>query len=457
MPCAAPCSRLPCNQRCGRFISCGHQCPGICGESCPEDYCQTCSNKRDARVDLLEMKTYEEIDLNETPIVVLGCGHFFTAETLDGHMGMSEVYTVDGDGEFTGLRDASAVLARSIPLCPDCQCPVRQHATQRYNRVINRAVIDEMSKRFLVSGQLQIRALEQQVLVLERDLESTRLEIIRSNEEMFRSYGDEDVSEDSMHATTLSIPKLVRERGDKCKKLEKAIKTFRNSFHNKNAPARKLHEATVHAARKAGLDQLMEELKFDDSTPALSRDHQITLRGRMLEVKTDFLILDDKFTISRALESTPSTATATLSEVGSPGKLAIPFFQICTELIEECNIANLPRLAVEASLFYASIALSYMPFCHSDDGTDADVASTYLQNARDILDKAKELCKQPFQNVEALRSAVDECIRLMRGPWYEKVTTEEIAAIKSALVSGSMGIATHSGHWYNCKNGHPVS
>jgi hypothetical protein len=41
--------------------------------------------------------------------------------------------------------------------------------------------------------------------------------------------------------------------------------------------------------------------------------------------------------------------------------------------------------------------------------------------------------------------------------WYEKVTADELAAIKAAMVGGPGGIATHSGHWYNCQNGHPVS
>jgi hypothetical protein len=49
------------------------------------------------------MKTYEEIDLDKTPIVILGCGHFFIAETLDGHIRMTEVYAGDGCGGFTGL------------------------------------------------------------------------------------------------------------------------------------------------------------------------------------------------------------------------------------------------------------------------------------------------------------------------------------------------------------------
>jgi hypothetical protein len=40
--------------------------------------------KLDAQVDMLEFKTYSEIDLDESPVVALTCGQFFTAETLDG-------------------------------------------------------------------------------------------------------------------------------------------------------------------------------------------------------------------------------------------------------------------------------------------------------------------------------------------------------------------------------------
>lgn len=58
---------------------------------CPEGYCHICTGKDDARVDLLEMKSYNQIDLDKTTIVVLECGHFFTAETLDGHVGIGKV------------------------------------------------------------------------------------------------------------------------------------------------------------------------------------------------------------------------------------------------------------------------------------------------------------------------------------------------------------------------------
>ncbi len=75
-----------------------------------------CSDRRDSRVDILKIKTYGEIDLDKTPIVILGCGHFFTAETLNGHMGMTEVYSMQETGvEDSTLQDVSAVLPQLMP------------------------------------------------------------------------------------------------------------------------------------------------------------------------------------------------------------------------------------------------------------------------------------------------------------------------------------------------------
>ena len=65
----------------GFTLLCGRQCLG--GETCREDYCQMCAARGEARADLLEMK-HEEINADEAPIMVLGYGHLFTAETLEG-------------------------------------------------------------------------------------------------------------------------------------------------------------------------------------------------------------------------------------------------------------------------------------------------------------------------------------------------------------------------------------
>lgn len=83
MPCTAPCNCLPFNERCTKNLKCGHRCPSFHGEICPEGFCQECGDKVDARVDILEFKSYAEIDVDESPIAALGCGHFFTGETQE--------------------------------------------------------------------------------------------------------------------------------------------------------------------------------------------------------------------------------------------------------------------------------------------------------------------------------------------------------------------------------------
>lgn len=449
MPCAAPCNKLPCNKRCSKQLSCGHQCPGICGEMCPEDYCQTCSNRKDARVDFLEMKSYNEIDLDETPIVVLGCGHFFTAESLDGHIGMSEVYEQDGNGEFTGLHDISAALALSIPRCPDCQGVVRQYATQRFNRAINRAVIDEMSKRFLVNGKTELQRIEQEVAALDHSLETTRKNIIP----LIRQA--EGQSTDLTPATQIEISQKLKDRHQQCRKLEKAIQDFRQKVADKHQPAQKLYEATIHAARSHSISDLMADLSLVNSVPAVARDRRVTFGGHALQLKVESISLADRFGITQVVKSVPSAASIKISG-GAPDQLVKPFFHSCKSFIAECKAESLPKLGVEASLYYATVAQSYRFFV-STTNTDVTKKAEYVKTAQDLLEQARELCDQKFQDAELLREAVDASVKQLGKEWYEEVTAEEMAAIKAAMVGGPRGIATHSGHWYNCQNGHPVS
>lgn len=76
------------------------------------------------------------------------------------------MYTRDGSGKFDGLRDVSASLASSMPSCPDCKQPIRQFVTKRYNRVINRAVMDETCKRFLTKGRSDLEAFDSRLNAL---------------------------------------------------------------------------------------------------------------------------------------------------------------------------------------------------------------------------------------------------------------------------------------------------
>ncbi len=93
--CGAPCNRLPCNFRCDKLLPCGHRCPSICGEDCPDvSFCVECcsAETKGNIVDMLEFNSYEEQDLDIDPVIFLQCGHFYSMSTLDGMMEIGEFY-----------------------------------------------------------------------------------------------------------------------------------------------------------------------------------------------------------------------------------------------------------------------------------------------------------------------------------------------------------------------------
>jgi hypothetical protein len=327
---------------------------------------------------------------------------------------------------------------------------VRQYTTQRFNRVINRAVIDEMSKRFLVNGKTELQSIDQQVAELDRSLEDTRKDIIQS------------IGQAATHSARQLTPTMesvisrkLKGRNQQCGKLEQAIKDFRTKAADKHQPAQKLHEATIHAARSGSIEQLTADLSLRNAVPATERDRRVTLGGRAAQLKLESISLADRFTIVQALRSQLPGAAVKIAG-GAPDQLAKPFFQSCKSFITDCEVESLPKLGVEACLFYATIAQSYRSF-GSATATDSTKTTEYVKTARQLLEGARGLCDKKFQKAELLREAIEASIKRLEMEWYEEVTADELAAIKAAMVGGPGGIATHSGHWYNCQNGHPVS
>lgn len=106
MPCAAPCDWVPCSKRCQKELKCGHQCPSLCGNDCPDErLCQVCASDevKDLHADLIVMLRYGDVDLDESLCVFAKCGHVFTTESLDGAIGMVDHYSVDAT---TGMPEA---------------------------------------------------------------------------------------------------------------------------------------------------------------------------------------------------------------------------------------------------------------------------------------------------------------------------------------------------------------
>ncbi|KAJ5769858.1 uncharacterized protein N7511_001909 [Penicillium nucicola] len=456
MPCAALCDRLPCDERCDNILGCGHQCPSLCGEDCPIDLCQECGNKGDARVDFFESKLYSEINLNETPIVRLGCGHFFTSESVDGVAGLDGVYTRDKAGKFNGLRDVSTSLASTMPSCPDCRVPIRQFVTKRYNRVINRAVMDETSKRFLTKGQLDLRTLQSRLNDIENQLS---LSLLKEQEA-------------TIPGRRLQ-PNSIYTKGVQLSKDATALSQRMGAEHQ---PIKRLTDAMA-LSQKPQTDSIIplssQMMKLKIATP--EPDNRISLGARLINIKARGVILQHKFGFSQMSKQEPNKMPLMrlVQKIGLlPHDLSQDtdrFLRDCQSLINQARDASLSRIVVNATLVFAMVvqlkgwsdrgSLETTKDISGKGelkGTGLETAADRINITRVLLEDALHRC-QELGNCEELQEKTKEMTRLFEGPRYENVTPEELASIKIAMVGGPGGIATNSGHWYNCINGHPFA
>lgn len=248
MPCSAPCERFPCDERCDKQLPCGHICPSVCGETCPPvEFCQTCcteDRRGDPGVDMLEFVPYGSINLDESPILVLSCGHFFTSETLDGYLELSKVYSVDDQGNYTGFVDPEGQLNEQTPRCPTCRQPFLQYSVRRYGRVINRAAIMEMTRKFLASTYSQYKTLADTLSGVEQNIYESRssfLATVSSTTDVMKTTKQRDTE--------------LKERLQPLINISTEITKFIVNVNKQRQPANKLYEMTVSRKAHLGLPE----------------------------------------------------------------------------------------------------------------------------------------------------------------------------------------------------------
>ncbi|GAA5798465.1 hypothetical protein HPULCUR_003869 [Helicostylum pulchrum] len=113
--CSEICDRPPCNKNCNIKLDCGHECSGLCGESCPP--CSTCHGELKYSISLRVLSEFEE---GEKTYVLPECGCVFSVESLDMYFSNQSK-----NGEHTAVR---------LWGCPTCQKPIFR--AFRYNKFI---------------------------------------------------------------------------------------------------------------------------------------------------------------------------------------------------------------------------------------------------------------------------------------------------------------------------------
>ncbi|RIB30558.1 hypothetical protein C2G38_2238173 [Gigaspora rosea] len=80
----------------------------LMGEKCPPPkYCAECTtddNVKNQVVDLIMQESFAEVDWTFERMIVLACGHVYTADSLDHLMEMKEYYEMDLTGQWVVLK-----------------------------------------------------------------------------------------------------------------------------------------------------------------------------------------------------------------------------------------------------------------------------------------------------------------------------------------------------------------
>ncbi|OQD75670.1 hypothetical protein PENDEC_c006G04360 [Penicillium decumbens] len=302
--------------------------------------------------------------------------------------------------------------------------------------------MDETYKRFLAKGRIDLEGLESRLNNIEHKLNSKGPLLLAGHAE----------------SKLKALYKACESLGTEALNLSKAMKA-------ENQPMKRLMDAiTINQKLQkdeiASLSARMEAINLATREP----DNQITLGARLIRIKSREISLSHMFKATESRKD-PAKARPIFTKL-SP--ILSRVLKDCRDLITQANERSLYRIVITATISFAKVAqleawyrrtypLETILDLHLKE-SDAclEKLEDRTETIRDLLTAALKLC-DGLGNCPELQEQVQGMTRLYEGPRYETVTLEELQSVKTAMVSGRGGIATHSGHWYNCVNGHPFA
>lgn len=286
---------------------------------------------------MLEFSPYGSVNLDESPILVLSCGHFFTRETLDGYLELHKAYSVDSQGNYTGYIDPEGRLDEQTPKCPTCRQPFLQYNVRRYGRVINRAAIMEMTRRFLASTNNQYEILADTLSGVEQNIYESRDGFLAT------------ISSPNVQNTERQKEAELRGRLRPLVDISRKITKFMDNVDKQRQPVNRLYEMTV--SRKAHLKlpetQIGATLYFRSDTRFEILAEILCVRSALLQV-TELSSLAHHLT-SIVKSSRKDNLAVFIDRILQRSRAFIKrVIKTCRGLIRDAAKQNLLRAEVEA-------------------------------------------------------------------------------------------------------------
>ncbi|KAI0553283.1 hypothetical protein F4679DRAFT_571330 [Xylaria curta] len=443
MPCAAPCNWVPCSKRCEKLLQCGHRCPSLCGEACPDTkYCQACCSEdiKSTTVDWIMGMQYHEINLDEDPCIFPDCGHFLTKSNMDGVMDLKAHYQMSAEDSPSPIALSSSSMPFSmdeVKKCPSCRGSLRNIA--RYGRIIRRATLDEATKKFMAWSHSEYLKLADQLVNIQIGLENAKTPVAQ----LKTTRPSKLVMAKGRFQQLCMIREWVGDsRYSDALRLWARVSTFIGQVRKEEQPLQRVAEFVLQASRQ---QQVAKDFVFDESVLQAKG----VLQASALSLKCEIIIFTDFMTVRQPLIALRPEIKLDLTKQ----------MKDCESLIEMAKSAHYPREQVEGHIYFAKFcsfarALTPEP---SEDSKPEEAVSQSLAKLKDQatahVAAARELLIQ-YPSTLILEAEVDAAEKMLRDAvFYTEVSAAEMRAVYRAMAGEFLG----TGHWYTCANGHPFT
>ncbi|KAI1391377.1 uncharacterized protein F4822DRAFT_183775 [Hypoxylon trugodes] len=440
MPCAAPCDWVPCSKRCDKVLSCGHRCPSICGETCPDaKFCQTCCSEsiKSRDVDFIMGMQYHEVDLDDDPCIFPDCGHFITMTNMDGIMSMKDYYDMSAEGKPAAIAKSSEPFSMDeVKACPTCRGSLRSVA--RYGRIVRRAMLDEATKKFISWSQSEYAKLADKLLDIREGISKfSPPQILQQDTK----------SKKKIFSTSRLKPLgLIREwvggtRYDEAFRFWNGVNNFIGQVRREEQPLQRVQDFVQHAAKQRAVqgDFVLDETIIQNKAHLLACS---------LSLRCDALIVTDFMGLRKdLLESRP--------------KIELDFsvqMKDCGIMAERAMTTKHPRQEAEAYIYFAQFCAFSRALTTGDESSENDSSKVKMEKFKeqgtDYLVAACAIVEKHPAQSKGLMAEIEVVSKMLRDSvFYEKVSAEEMRAVYRAMQNEFLG----TGHWYTCENGHPFT
>ncbi|KAF3915858.1 hypothetical protein AA313_de0201328 [Arthrobotrys entomopaga] len=373
------------------------------------------------RADLINLVPYKDVNLDEDPIILLGCDHIYTVSSLDGHLELEKHYSKRAGPrqlQFTG---------DTLKGCPDCRHPLRD--INRYNRVFKTLLLDELTRRFVTRSKEKYAKLMEDFRNMESKIELDRGRFIN------KAAGE-----------SADIKKLLDGYKKRTNALSKAITNYNNFVSKTEQPLMKVNGMYQSAIAQRGQSR-DEVFRFDEGMIQTG----VTFRARCLKVKFWWVVLHDWYYISKHNRAPQAVKVSLRDSIGSELKKII---EETNSIIKECTGTNLPVPKVEARIYRTLFSILDL---ENQKGKGVDVKPATESNIRAMataeLKKCQAVCDRYPGTLGHIPPLIEEALKMARGDvFYSKITSEEENMVIAAMAAEFLG----AGHWYYCENRHPV-